>query len=464
MIRPLLPRGVGNDTREIDAQIDPRLLPQAKRPRRADEGVRPRLKPRVAEVGVAAFHERVRQVDEAVPPAAGTAQAHRAQFEHARALERLGGGEAERQGGQRRDGLEGGAGRIRPAARAVEEWLVGVFRETVVKLVREDGNEIVGVEARCAREREDVAGTRIEDDTRPAHPIEDALGGGLNPSVEGERQVGSFLRRQGRPLADREATRIHQDFLLARHTAQKTVVVKLHARAAAHLWREEVEPLVAGLRVASVAPHVAEDVRGQRALRIDARLACVEDEPRKAILLLGEDRHLAIRHVGEDLDGTRERLADVAADVFFGEGRGSPQRLRKSLDTREDGVGRLVPRLFLETFRQALNRPHEAVVREDDAVAVENAATRAGRLDAADGLARGGVAVVRRREDLHVAQAQREQKETEEKDGRDDEGGHIGFQPLGNDLTRLHGPPPCPPRGREAPPPRDTSPRRWGRP
>ena len=345
---------------------------------------------------------------------------------------------------ERRHGLERRAGRVGPAGGAVEEGLRRVVRKAPVERRVERRHEVVRVVAGRAREDEDVARARVERDAGPGAPRELALGDALELGVEREAQVKPLLRLLDGLRADRVAVRVDRERVHARHAAQVAVVVGLQAGAAAQLRLEEVELLAVGRPVAvAVASDVAEELRGERAERIRPHLLRVDGEAGVVALALGEGRELALGESAPDDERNRAALVDVAREGV----RRRPVRPPEVAAERGDRLAHRLRRpgvaAPLEARGVADERRREAALREDVAVAVEDAAAHPRRPDAPLALAARFAPVVRRVLDLELAELHAEPHEADGEEGRERPAGHEGDDVV----SPVHrAPPPFPPR------------------
>ena len=358
-------------------------------------------------------------------PAARAPEAHVAEGEDSGAFVDGVRRHAERKRRERDDRLEGGAGRVGAAGGAVEERLRGVVAEGGVALLAEARHEVVGVEAGRARHREHVAAARVDHHAGAAAALEDALGGALDAHVESEREVRPRRRLHRRLLVDRVAERVDPDLHLAGHAAQEAVVVALHAGAADELGLEVVELLVAGHRVAAVAPDVADEVRGRPSLRIDALGRLAAGEARELARALEEAGERGVVHVAPADERARELRAQVAADALLGRARRRPDRLLDLGDRAHDLLHRPREAAAAEARDVADDVAGDAVAGEDDAAAVEDAPAKSVGLHPADRLPRLGVAVVGGGVDLQRLQAHGDEHEPEQDHRGDHRAGEV---------------------------------------
>src|SRR5260370_21578069 len=144
------------------------------------------------EIHVAGLHDGVAHREDAVSlglpvaeyiSAAGKAEVSGAEYRL------IGGHDAVFQSGHREKWLDGRAGRVGAAQRAVDERLIDVVLQDVVLLGREAPRDRVRLESRRAGEGDDVAGVRIDGDGGAAFARPGVLRGPLQANVDTEDQI-----------------------------------------------------------------------------------------------------------------------------------------------------------------------------------------------------------------------------------------------------------------------------------
>ena len=311
------------------------------------------------------------------------------------------------QGGQADDGLEGGAGRIRPRDRVVE---LGKVHDGALDLFGIGGQERVRIEIRLGADREDLAGARVHRDGRPPSRrgrAQGVVGRFLHGRVDGEVDVAPGL--PGEPL---------------QHALQAPLGVDFHADAAVAAGQLRLEGLLearlADARVGAIAlglelapllrahlAHVAEEVAGETSERVVAPR--LDDEVDAGVdgLELRELEHRLRREVLGETDGGL-----------------LPRRLLEGLEE----LGRVAPQLTGQLAGQGLEVLADVPLagQEDegerglagdqrDPRMVVDAAARGGLVDDLGAVALRGQPVFRHVEDLKLDHAQAE----DEARGRD---------------------------------------------
>ena len=315
-----------------------------------------------------------------------------------------------RQGRQRHHRLEDAARRIDPGNGTVQQGVAGVALQPVPGVVRDRRAHLVGVEGRQAGHRQDVAVARIEDHPRRTVFREQALELLLQREVDREAQI---LPRDGRPVgrAVLVAGDVHGDKLPAGRAGQTGVNRLLEARASAHAHDVVVEDLVGHNR--PVTADIAEQVRGQRAVRVAALGLNVDVEARRVRGILREARQ---RSRVDPLPGQQrqgEALVDVLLDVVAGDLPRHAEIGGHAVDLRVDGIDRVAPAprtaQFLEVDGDAVVG---TVVGQADAMAVEEASAGRRQQHAPDALAPLLARVDRRVAHLDAVQPEPQRQET----------------------------------------------------
>ena len=449
MVLPRLPVRVRHDARHVHAKVEARLRAEAERARRAQKRVRADLRREIAEVRIAALHERVAQVEFAVPPPARAPEAKSAARVDTVARIRRPRRIADRQPCERRQRLERRAGRVGTARRAVEERLRRVVRQATIARGVEARHEVVRIVARRAREGQDVARARIERDARAGEARELRLRDALEADVEREAQVEAALRLLDGARPDRVAVRVHRQLPLAGDAAQVAVVVRLESGAPAQLRQVEMELLAVRRRArAAVAADVAEELRGERPARIRPHLLFLDGEAGEVRLMLGEDGEFALVEAAPDDERHRPQLVDVPRDRVGRRNRLAAERLAERTGRIADRGARLLVAATLELRGVADKARREPAFRKRLAPAVENPSAQAGHAHAPRGLPGGRAAIVRRVLDLELAQLHAQAQQPDGEDRRE--------RPAAGDaqdgLIPLHRTPPSfPPRRRRRP-------------
>ena len=391
-------------------------------------------------------------------PAARAPQAHLAEGEDARAFVGGLGRHTERKRRERDDRLEGGPGRVGAARGAVQKRLRRVGAHGGVAVLAEARHEVVGVEAGRARERKHVAAARVDHHAGAAAALEDALGRALDAHVEREREVGPWRGLHRRPLLDRVAERVHPDLHLARHSAQKAVVVALDPGAPGELGLEVVELLVPRHHLAAVAADVTDEMRGGAALGIDALDSLAAGEAGELARVLEEARKRIVVDVPPADERARKLVAQVAADALLGRARRLPHHRLHLGDCARDLLHRPLAAAAAEARDVADDVGGDAVAGEHDAVPVEDASAGAVGLHPAHRLPRIRIAVVGGGVDLQRLQPHGDEDEAEQDHRRDRRAGEVAYRR--RTLIPSHRHPPFGRPGIAARPRRRTSPRR----
>ena len=456
-VRAQLPLSVRHDACGVRPEVESGSGAESERARGRRQRVRSGVHPEVAEERIAALHHGMAEIQRTVTPRRRAAQTHAAKLESAAAFVFVGGGASGGQSGERRHGLERGAGRVHPRAGAVEQRLGGVAGVSRVRLAVKHRHEIVEVEPRRAGEREDVAVPGIDDRARPGKSLKLPLGLALHAHVQGQPQIRAGLRGGDRPLADREPARVHKHLALAGHSAQEAVVVRLQPGASAHLRREEIELFVAGLRLAAVASGISDHVRRDASRGILALDGLSDLEAREVGLVLREHGQLPLVNVPPRRQRHGQRLPYVATDAFR-------RYLRRASDLpsepgrrRFDADRRVLPRPLLKGGRTAHDAGRYPVVGKHLSVPVDDPSAHSGGLHTPHGLPYVGISVVGGVLDLKIAESHAEPGESGgEHDSRYDARGAT----LEGNVILLHREPPFLPPSRGQALPRTRSRRR----
>ena len=416
--------GRRDDTCGILRKVDPRLRAEPHRARSGEKRIRADVAAEAGEIRVAALLERVPHVYRPMPPAAPAMEPHRAEFEHAGALVA---GPGRNSGGkfrERRHRLESGSRRVRLEAGAVAVVVTRVPEKPLVHFGREMRHEDVQVVCGSARECKHRAVARIEDCARAAHATKLPLDRALHGDVHGKPEVRPPPRLDDDRLLDGEAARVHSDLQFSRRAAQIAVVERLEALSPAHLLVAEVE-LLPGRRLRLAAADVAEDVRGEPALRVDALLGLDTREARKLRRMLGKARYRLVADIPPHEKRARKPLAHVARYRVRRERRRDSDCRRHLVH----GVGNckhgVAPRAALEALgvhRDGNGRP---VVGKDGPVASDNAPARARRQHAAYRLPCAVVGMLRGFRELHLREAEAERDKARDEHDADAKHGEV---------------------------------------
>ena len=147
--------------------------------------------------------------------------------------------------------------------------LVRVRHGSVAAAVGTRRREAVGVEARCRRHREHLARARIHDDSRRR-----------SRAPAANRVLENLLRIRLDLAVDGQANAPSGRLGLGLHDVERAPKRVLHDRLAPGLAGERaLERVLESLQALVVEPRVAEHLRGDRTLRVVAKLLGIEPEP-----------------------------------------------------------------------------------------------------------------------------------------------------------------------------------------
>ncbi|EWS55907.1 hypothetical protein X551_01244 [Methylibium sp. T29] len=405
-----LPLGRGQHAGDLAVDVDAGAAAEAEGLELLVDQVHAHVGGQLVVVDVARLDDRAVHVHHAQPAVTVAAEAVVAEHEDAVVV----GGLLRRalagfQRGDRHEGLEGRAGRVGAAQGAVQQGLVDRLVELLPALRIDAVDEQVGVEGRLADEGQHLAGARVDRDQRAAPVAEQLLDHRLQLDVDRQPHRVARRRRAGPQAPHRAARGAGLDLLEAGDAVQLGLVLLLDAELA-----DVVGALVVGRIVGLVdrvllglvdAADVAQHMAAELAIGVVAEQPRLDVDPGEAETLRGETRHLLVAELGADRQGL-EALGVVhhaleAATVA-----------RRDVDhflQRIDGALQVV-----DLRRRELQRVGRVVVRQHDAVAVEDqAAVRRDRQyrDAVALGARGQLVVPQH---LQRDQARRHQPEAEQ--------------------------------------------------
>ncbi len=204
--------------------------------------------------------------------------------------------------------LERGTRRKLRLNRAVEQRMVRIGQQLFPVRGLDAHGEFVGIEGGPVRHGEHVPIARIEGDNRAFAAFKHKLGDGLQIQVDGELDV---LPRRG--LLDPQdlalaAAVIHHHFALAVDAGQNVVVLLLNAEFADDRTRLVLGKFGCVQLALADFTRVADDVRGESVLRVEAPLGVNELE-------LGEEIGVFVRFDERDVGG-RQFLLDDDRFIF----------------------------------------------------------------------------------------------------------------------------------------------------
>ena len=134
-----------------------------------------------------------------------------------------------------RDGLEGGAGSVDLLDGAIDEGLADIGEVEVVLLLGNAVNDVVCVNPRIRRHRQDMPAARIERDHRARLNPERCLGQLLHPHIKRQADIAAGNRRPVRDLADRTSLRVDDHKVTATAAGERPFERLFDAVAADHV-------------------------------------------------------------------------------------------------------------------------------------------------------------------------------------------------------------------------------------
>ncbi len=168
-------------------------------------------------------------------------------------------------------------------------------------------------------------------------------------------------------------------------------------------------------------PHVAEEVRGEGALGVEALGHGQDFDAREVLDLFGDVGEGGELHVLPDDERDGATLADVPDDLLATDLAGKPQTPSELVDERVDGEDGVVPRAGLaQLFAVDDDGVGRAVIGEHHAITVEDAPAQSGVLHEAQTLARLDRAVTPRFEHLHLPETPAESQNPHREEGGQD--------------------------------------------
>jgi hypothetical protein len=273
---------------------------------------------------------------------------------------------------------------------------------------REALDEIIRVKARRARERNDVAGLRVERHHRAALAGQGLLGDLLHAQIHAEHQIVARDRRPGFQVrrifadpVDRAARRIHEYFAKPRLAVQLRLVGALDAQLADQA-RARIFGAVDALEVLVIdGAHIADGVNTHFLQRIMPREARMDVHAGELEAMHGEARHLLLVHL--QLDGNAfvylVRLDDAVNGVHL---------FRPQHSDADQLSERRIDRLHgADLFAHELEIEGRRIVGEHQPVTIEDQPTARWNRLGADAVALRQLGVILISHDLQVEEPPR---------------------------------------------------------
>ncbi len=371
-----------------------------------------------AEIGVAGTHNGLTELDLAVPPTVCAAEVEVVVGVDAEAFVEGVGVEVALLCGDGDEGLKDGARGVLGLCGAVDEREAGIGVEGVPGVFGDAGDEGIDVVARGGGEREDIAIAWVEGNDCARAAVEGGFGDALELDIEGEGEVLAGFCLAVDPAFARVDAGVDSEEFFAAGAGKELVIVGFNAGASARV-REAVVPTFCRVLRCCRTSYVADDVCGEGAIGVMAAGHGEDGEAGEFGGPFGDVGDGTVVDIFPEGEGHGALRMDVPADGLGGDLAREAEALCELVDEGIDGINGIFPLAgLLEFLAIEDDGVGGAVVGEDFAIAVEDAAAEPWQFDTAQTLCELRFAVTGALNDLHLPEPPHEEENPEKNNGK----------------------------------------------